>query len=44
MRATLGANATSFRDTAVSRRTVYRYRVKARNDSGYSDIAAATTP
>lgn len=47
VRATLGANATSYRDTSVAKRTAYRYRVKARNasgDSGYSNVAGATTP
>lgn len=47
VRATVGANTTSYRDNAVAKRTVYRYRVKARNasgDSGYSNVAGATTP
>lgn len=47
VRATLGANATGFRDASVAKRTAYRYRVKARNgtgDSGYSNVASATTP
>lgn len=47
VRATLGANATSYRDTSVAKRTTYRYRVKARNasgDSGYSNVAGATSP
>jgi titin len=44
--ATVGANATTYRDAAVGRRTLYRYRVSATNsagDSGYSNVAAATT-
>ncbi len=44
---TLGANVTAFRDTPLYKRTSYRYRVKARNaagDSGYSNVAGATTP
>ncbi|HEX6851455.1 MAG TPA: PKD domain-containing protein [Candidatus Polarisedimenticolaceae bacterium] len=47
VRTTLGANTTTFRDTSVAKRTAYRYRVKARNasgDSGYSNVAGATTP
>lgn len=47
LRATLGSNVTTFRDTSLARRTSYRYRVKARNgsgDSAYSNIAGATTP
>jgi PKD repeat protein len=47
VRATLGANAVTYRDGLVARHTTYRYRVKARNasgDSGYSNIASATTP
>jgi carboxypeptidase T len=45
--AALGANATSYQNTGVSRNTTYRYRVQAYNatgSSGYSNIAAATTP
>ncbi|MBP1612374.1 MAG: fibronectin type repeat, repeat and LamG-like protein, partial [Acidobacteria bacterium] len=41
------ANAVTWRDTAVARRAIYRYRVKARNasgDSGYSNIAVTMTP
>lgn len=44
--ATVAANASSYRDAAVGRRTTYRYRLTATNsagDSGYSNIAAATT-
>lgn len=44
--ATVAANATSYRDAAVGRRTAYRYRLSATNsagDSGYSNVAAATT-
>ena len=47
VRATLGANTVTYRDGSVARHTTYRYRVKARNasgDSGYSNIASATTP
>jgi hypothetical protein len=46
-RAILGADATTYRDGSVARRTTYRYRIKARNgsgDSGYSNVASATTP
>ena len=44
--ATVGASTTGYRDAAVGRRTVYRYRVSATNsagDSGYSNIASVTT-
>ena len=44
--ATVGAGVTGFSDTSVSRRTTYRYRVKARNsagDSAYSNTAQVTT-
>jgi hypothetical protein len=47
VRATVGANATTYRDGSLPRRVTYRYRVKARNasgDSAYSNIATATTP
>jgi subtilisin family serine protease len=43
---TVGAGVTAFSDTSVSRRTTYRYRVKARNsagDSAYSNTAQVTT-
>jgi hypothetical protein len=43
---TIGPNATSYSDPDLSRRTTYRYRVRAYNaagDSGYSNIAKATT-
>lgn len=46
VRTTLGANTVKYRDSSVSHRRTYRYRVKARNgsgDSGYSAIASATT-
>jgi len=45
--AQVGAGATSFADTGLSRRTTYRYRVRAFNPAGnsaYSPIASATTP
>ena len=41
-----GANVASHQDTGLAARTTYRYRVRAFNtpgDSGYSNIAAATT-
>jgi hypothetical protein len=44
--ATVGANVTSFQNTGLSASTTYRYRVRAYNaggDSGFSDIASATT-
>ena len=44
--ASVGANVTSYRNTGLSSRTTYRYRVYAYNaggSSGYSNIAAATT-
>jgi hypothetical protein len=43
----VGANATSFANTGLTRNTWYRYRVRAFNgsgNSGYSNIAAAKTP
>ena len=45
--ATVGANATSYSNTGLSSNTSYRYRVRAYNatgNSGYSNIAVATTP
>ncbi|MBN1675341.1 MAG: fibronectin type III domain-containing protein, partial [Kiritimatiellae bacterium] len=45
--ATPGANATRFTDTGLVESTQYYYKVKATNgagDSGYSNIAADTTP
>ena len=45
--ATVGANVTSYSNTGLSANTTYRYRVRAYNasgNSGYSNIAAATTP
>jgi PKD repeat protein len=47
VRATLAADTTAYVDLLVARFTTYRYRLKARNasgDSGYSNIAAVTTP
>jgi titin len=44
--ATVAANVTTYRDAAVGRRTVYRYRISATNsagESGYSNVAAVTT-
>jgi titin len=44
--ATLGANATTYANTGLSKNTTYRYRVIAFNVAGvsdYSNIAAATT-
>jgi hypothetical protein len=44
--ATVGANVTSFSNTKLTASTTYRYRVYAYNasgNSGYSNIAAATT-
>ena len=44
---TVGANVTSCSNTGLVKRTTYRYRVRAYNatgNSGYSNIAAATTP
>jgi len=45
--ATLGANATSYSDTAVNASSTYVYRVQAYNasvSSNYSNTATATTP
>ena len=45
--ATVGANVTSYSNTGLSSNTSYRYRVRSYNasgNSGYSNIAAATTP
>jgi PKD repeat protein len=45
--ATVGANATSYSNTGLSKNTTYRYRVLAYNsagNSGYSNIASAKTP
>jgi hypothetical protein len=45
--ATVGANVTSYANTKLTANTTYRYRVYAYNasgNSGYSNIAAATTP
>jgi subtilisin len=45
--ATVGANVTTYANTGLSANTTYRYRVRAYNasgNSGYSNIAAATTP
>jgi hypothetical protein len=45
--ATVGANATSFTDTAVSRRRTYTYRIYAYNsfgNSAYSNVTKAVTP
>ena len=45
--ATVGANVTSYSNTKLTANTTYRYRVYAYNasgNSGYSNIAAATTP
>ena len=45
--ATVGANVTSYSNTKLNANTTYRYRVYAYNasgNSGYSNIAAATTP
>jgi murein tripeptide amidase MpaA len=44
--ATVGANATSYANTGLARRTTYRYRVRAYNasgNSGYSNMVSATT-
>ncbi len=44
--ATVGANVTSYADTNLTANTTYRYRVYAYNasgNSGYSNVAAATT-
>jgi subtilase family protein/fibronectin type III domain protein len=46
-RATVGANETTFQDTGLAGSTTYWYRVNATNgggDSGYSNVASATTP
>jgi hypothetical protein len=46
-RASLPANSTGYTDAAVARGTTYRYRVMATataGNSGYSDVAAVTTP
>jgi hypothetical protein len=45
--ATVGANVTSYSNTKLTANTTYRYRVYAYNtsgNSGYSNVAAATTP
>jgi len=45
--ATVGANVTSYANTKLTANTTYRYRVYAYNasgNSGYSNIASATTP
>jgi carboxypeptidase T len=45
--ATVGSNVTLYANTGLAKRTTYRYRVQAYNasgNSGYSNIAAATTP
>jgi len=45
--ATVGANVTTYANTGLNKNTTYRYRVRAYNasgTSGYSNIAAATTP
>jgi hypothetical protein len=45
--ATVGANVTSYTDTKLTANTTYRYRVYAYNasgNSGYSNVAAGTTP
>jgi hypothetical protein len=45
--ATLGADTTSYANTRLTANTPYRYRVYAYNasgNSGYSNIATATTP
>jgi titin len=44
--ATVGVNARTYQDSAVARRTEYRYRAYATNsegDSNYSNLAAVTT-
>jgi predicted phage tail protein len=44
---TVGVNVTSYANTGLNANTTYRYRVRAYNasgNSGYSNIAAATTP
>ena len=44
--AEIGANATSFANTGLARRTTYTYRVRAYNAAGnslYSNTASATT-
>jgi C1A family cysteine protease len=44
---TAGANVTTYSNTGLSSNTTYRYRVRAYNasgNSGYSNIAVATTP
>jgi subtilisin len=43
LRATLGVNARSFTDSSVSRRTAYRYRVKAANSTAESAYAVSNT-
>lgn len=45
--ATVGDGVTSYSNTGLTKNTTYRYRVRAYNagsDSGYSNIASATTP
>ena len=45
--ATVGANVTTYSNTKLTANTTYRYRVQAYNasgNSGYSNIAKATTP
>ena len=45
--ATVGANVTTYANTKLTASTTYRYRVYAYNasgNSGYSNIATATTP
>lgn len=45
--ATVGANVTAYSNSGLNANTSYRYRVRAYNaagNSGYSNIAAATTP
>ena len=44
--ATVGSNVTTYRNTGLSRKRTYRYRVRAINSAGnsaYSNIASATT-
>jgi hypothetical protein len=46
LRASVGANVTSYQDTGLARRTTYRYRLKARNGVGsstYTNTVSATT-
>ena len=45
--ATLSGSATSYRNTGLSSRTTYTYRVQAQNTAGlsaYSNTVTATTP